>query len=58
MIACTLDKWLQFLNAHHTIKDVKMCDRHTEKKIDGLEFWVQNLQFERLSFGESFNAKP
>ena len=22
-----------------------MCDRHTEKKIDGLEFWVQNLQF-------------
>ena len=35
-----------------------MCDRQTEKKIDGLEFWVQNLQFQRLSFGESFNAKP
>ena len=33
-------------------------DRQTEKKIDGLEFWVQNLQFQRLSFGESFNAKP
>ena len=58
MIACTLNKWLQFLNAHHTILDVKMCDRQTEKKIDGLEFFVQNLQFQRLSFGESFNAKP